>query len=87
MGRGGWRLLWPPGAAVVFVPLGVFAVWRLAPIAPRVRSDPRHEHEGALHINGGGDQAEMAGVAGEAAIADEAQAVPALDRGVGALNP
>jgi hypothetical protein len=49
------------------------------------RSCGRHEHKRPFHVHGGDDEPEMAGVAGEPAIADAAHAIPALHRGVSAL--
>jgi hypothetical protein len=55
---------------------------------PGGRSDQAlsHENEGAFRVHGGCDKLEMAGVAGQASIADAAHAIPLLHRGVGALD-
>jgi hypothetical protein len=45
-----------------------------------------HEDEGSLHVHVGYDKLMMAGVAGEAAIADAAHVAPLLHRDVSALD-
>jgi hypothetical protein len=45
-----------------------------------------HEDERSLHVHGGYDKLMMAGVAGEAAIADAAHAAPLLHRDVSAID-
>ena len=54
--------------------------------APSDGSGLIHEHESPLHVHGGCDELQMAGVAGKAAIADTAEAIPLLHRGVGPLD-
>jgi hypothetical protein len=46
-----------------------------------------HGHKRAFHVHGGYAERKIAGFAGEAPIADPARAMPALHRGVRALEP
>jgi hypothetical protein len=46
-----------------------------------------HEHKRAFHVHGGYAERKIAGVAGEAPIAEPARAMPALHCGVRALEP